>query len=298
MTTTTEQLIPTDKIDAPEWNSRTSIDEDRLKSLADSLKRDGQRQAIEVETIPGTDRFLLVFGSRRLAATRLAQLPDIRANVKPPTSSAARMLANAIENLQREDLTTFELARTCSALRQQKLSLSQCAAATGMSESYVSNLVKCYEGLHPDILAEWQESVETYESKGEDAPKSPCTVSYFRNILIKFKKDEQPAVWAAHKAAFKEAATALDDTEEDPTPCEDCNHMHVEGEACDAEGCECGHREPSPSQSYSVKKAHYNALVKALKAAKSPALTLHVAEFLVGKRKEIKGLIKVEEKGE
>ena len=259
--------IEPSQIRDPEWNSRTLVDTKKLDSLAASIKQDGQRQPIEVEELPDGG-FLLVFGSRRLAAVRLAGLPAVKAIVKPQTSRTARILSNALENVQREDLSTYEKARLLSQLREEKLSGKEMQAATGWSQSYISNLINAYNRLHPTVLADWQNNNDLDEEK-----RGPAVVSYLVE-LGKMPKEDQPAAWEAHKSSFDAAMSDLYDDEEDDDDEEDED--------------DDGERKP---KSYSVKAERYNQVLRALKASKSPAIGLSVAQYLVGKIDRIKGLI-------
>lgn len=266
-----ERLILISQIRKPEWNSRTVVDPAKLKSLGDSIKQHGQKQAIEVEQL-APDDYLLVFGSRRLGAMQLAGFEEIRARVKEPSTRTARIITNALENVQREDLTTFELARTCSQLREEGLKLQECVESLGMSQSYVSNLAVCYNNLAPDILADWQ--------SGHDA----AVVSYLRDLtkvkptVVKGKDGEpdskdfsaQIKVWEAHKSSYE---AAMDD-------------LYGDGEGEDPEP----DKKDAP-KNYTIKRETYHALMRALKANKAPALAVNVALFLVGKVGGIKGFI-------
>jgi ParB-like chromosome segregation protein Spo0J len=200
---------------------------------------------------------------------KMGGFETIRARVKAPSSETARILSNALENVQREDLSTYEKARVCSTLREKKLSLKETMEATGWSQSYISNLTVCFNSLHPEILADWQGNNDNDEDK-----KGPAVVSYLRELAKEKDKEKQLDVWKAHKASFSAAMEDLyDESDEDDEDDED-----------DKDGSK------SKPKNYTVKRERYNALIRALKANKSPAIALHAVQYLIGKFDRIKGL--------
>ncbi len=272
-----EMEVPVDRIKPPAWNSRTVVDVAKVKSLMETIKTQGQKQAIEVEIIDGTvdnpagATFELVFGSRRLQAMRMGGFDTIRARVKEPSSETARILSNALENVQREDLTTYEKARVCSTLREKGLSLKEAVEATGWSQTYISNLAVCFNGLHPEILADWAGN-----NDNDEETRGPAVVSYLRTLVKEKDKDKQVETWKAYKASFNAAMEDLyDDSDENDDSDDDDD---------DKDGAK------SKPKNYTVKRERYNALIRALKAAKSPAIALHAVQYLIGKYDRIKGL--------
>lgn len=261
----TEREIPVSQISDPEWNSRTSVDKDKLASLAETIKTRGLKQAITVEELTPTT-FILVFGSRRLAATRLAGLETIRAVVRPATDKKTRILDNALENIQREDLTPYELARTCATLREQDLKLKEVQEATGLSVPYISNLVVCYTKLAPPVLVDWAANHEA------------AKLNFIRSLADK-DHPEQIKEWNKHKALFEKLDDKLyPEAEPDISPEESPDDTDTD-------------EEDDKPVIYKVEHERYAELIGALKAAKAPAIGLHVAQYLIGATDGIKGII-------
>jgi len=150
-----EQMIPLGSIDDPDFNSRLATDATAIKELAASMPKPTDLiNAITVEETSG--RYKLVTGSRRLAAARLNNWTEIRADVRPESDKLTRMTENLVENAQRKDLTTYELGRAISALRSEGMTGAAIAAKTGLSKQHVSNLYNMYNRLHATIHTDWR----------------------------------------------------------------------------------------------------------------------------------------------
>lgn len=119
------------------YQPRRSFDQEALDELATSIRNYGVFQPIIVKkSIKGCD---LVAGERRLRASKLAGLETIPAIVKDFSDEEMREIA-LLENLQRENLTSIELAWAYKGIidslhiRQEDL-----AAKIGKSRSHVTN---------------------------------------------------------------------------------------------------------------------------------------------------------------
>ncbi len=97
---------------ASEPQARQRFDPARLETLARSLKRSGLREPIIVRPDANTPgRYRIVAGERRWRAARLAGLTDIPCLVDEALADPKqRLLAQAEENLHREDLNAVEEA--------------------------------------------------------------------------------------------------------------------------------------------------------------------------------------------
>lgn len=129
--------IPVNDIRPNPYQPRRSFDQEALDELATSIKNYGVFQPIIVKkSIKGYD---LVAGERRLRASKLAGLDTIPAIVKDFSDEEMREIA-LLENLQRENLTSIELAWAYKGIidslhiRQEDL-----AAKIGKSRSHVTN---------------------------------------------------------------------------------------------------------------------------------------------------------------
>lgn len=129
--------IPVSEIRPNPYQPRKTFDKEALDELATSIRNYGVFQPIIVKkSIKGYD---LVAGERRLRASKLAGLETIPAIVKDFSDEEMREIA-LLENLQRENLTSIELAWAYKGLidslhiRQEDL-----AAKIGKSRSHVTN---------------------------------------------------------------------------------------------------------------------------------------------------------------
>jgi ParB family chromosome partitioning protein len=150
-------------IKPPEWNSRTEKtgeeaekDAESLKSLTADIKKRGLQSPIEVEGPDEAQGYRLVYGSRRLAAVKAAGLTEIEAIIRPPSDTQTRMIRNAVENMQRRDLSSYEQARVIGDLRKTGLKLAEISSLTGLSVSAVGNYSAMWDKLSPGVKAEWQ----------------------------------------------------------------------------------------------------------------------------------------------
>lgn len=129
--------IPLGEIRPNPYQPRKNFDKEALDDLATSIRNYGVFQPIIVKkSIKGYD---LVAGERRLRASKLAGLDTIPAIVKEFSDEEMREIA-LLENLQRENLTSIELAWAYKGIidslhiRQEDL-----AAKIGKSRSHVTN---------------------------------------------------------------------------------------------------------------------------------------------------------------
>ena len=153
------RVIPIASIDEPEWNSRLDLDQTALKELAASLETEtGLINPITVEEI--SDRYLLVAGSRRLAAARLNGWSEIKAEVKPATDRVHRIATNISENMARSDLSLYEQARAVTQLRREGAKGPDITSLTGFSKQKISNLIAMFERLPPQIHEAWREGAK------------------------------------------------------------------------------------------------------------------------------------------
>jgi ParB family chromosome partitioning protein len=131
------------------FQPRAEFDEGDLRSLAESLKRQGVLQPVVVRPA-GPGLYELVAGERRLRAAKLAGFERIPALVR--TLDDKRMLEMAlIENLQRKDLNPIEKARAFRQLLQlNSWTQEQLADAVGLGRPTVANFVRLLD-LPPEI---------------------------------------------------------------------------------------------------------------------------------------------------
>jgi len=100
------KLLDIEDIDSSPFQRRKYFNADKLKELADSIRREGLIEPIVVR--PHGERYQLIAGERRWRAIRNhTDMEKVQAQVVMADDLRARRMA-AAENLQREDLTIFE----------------------------------------------------------------------------------------------------------------------------------------------------------------------------------------------
>jgi ParB/RepB/Spo0J family partition protein len=273
-----EQMIPVSAILDPEWNSRLyteSKDEQaETAALAESMKTQGQLQAIRVETTyPDKDGYVLVLGSRRLRAARLLNWTTINAFVAPTTDEPTRVIQNITENVQRKDLTQFEQARACVKLRELGLKAEDVGGRLGFSKQKVSNLAVSYIALQktPAILDAWRQE------------HPAATVDFLRELAtVKGKTEEETAskvsdAWDARVKLLDKADAILD-----PEP----KDAKKKGKATE--------KDDPP---YKVPIQRYFDLCKAIQKSKIAGgkLVIECLKYAVGEVDSVKGIIEPEE---
>jgi ParB family chromosome partitioning protein len=147
------RLIKLDLISpAPEGQARQQFDEERLQTLADSLRRSGVREPIIV-TPHGAEpgRFQIVAGERRWRAARLAGLEEIPCIVDPNlVDRRAKLLAQAEENLHRENLNAVEEAKVLAQLMEaREIDVREAGELIGRSYAQARRLYRIHTAIEP-----------------------------------------------------------------------------------------------------------------------------------------------------
>lgn len=122
-------------IDEDPHQPRTVFDAAELQSMADSIRAHGVVQPIVVRP-PVNGRYLLAFGARRLRASRLAEVPDIPAVIRP--AGAGDFAEQLVENQQRADLSNTDLAAAIARLVGEGASTKNIAALCALKDYQVA----------------------------------------------------------------------------------------------------------------------------------------------------------------
>ena len=141
--------VPIDLVSpAPEGQARQDFDEERLRALADSLRRSGVREPIIV-TPHGAEkgRFLIIAGERRWRAAKLAGLAEIPCLVDPSLRDRKdKLLAQAEENFHREDLNPVEEAAALAQLMEARgVGPAEAGELLGKSVTQARRLLQLHE---------------------------------------------------------------------------------------------------------------------------------------------------------
>lgn len=136
-------MVPMSKIDPPGEAQRNMIDPIKIIELAESIRENGLQEPILLRPLNG--RYEIVFGHRRFLAHHHLKVLEIRSFVRELDDIQVVVL-RGIENLQRENLTPLEEAKTYFLMRTQGgMSLEGICKRTGKVLSTVKRYLRFYE---------------------------------------------------------------------------------------------------------------------------------------------------------
>ncbi len=142
------ELVEIEKISANPDQPRKHFNQAKLEELAASIKEHGVVQPILVKKM-GVDSFQIIAGERRWRASQLAAVKNVpvivqsEEHAKSDQAETKNDLISLIENIQREDLSSIELAKAYdrllsgSAMTQEAL-----AERLGVSRVSVANTLR------------------------------------------------------------------------------------------------------------------------------------------------------------
>jgi len=130
------------KIEVNPDQPREVFDQESLEELAASIKALGIIQPITVREIPTTDNYQLISGERRLRASVLAGLTTIPAYIKKASDENMMEMA-LIENIQREDLNSIEIALAFQTLiEKHNLTQEKLSERIGKKRTTITNFLR------------------------------------------------------------------------------------------------------------------------------------------------------------
>lgn len=149
MSTVQSSAIPIENIVASPTNPRTVFE--GIEELAKSIKEHGVIQAIVVRPLEkmGGQRgrpsvvdkkFEIIAGERRFRAAKLAGLSTIPCTIRDVDQTDAIAL-QVVENLQREDVSPIDLARSLAVMQEAK-TIDEIAVLVGKSKSWVYQIIQ------------------------------------------------------------------------------------------------------------------------------------------------------------
>lgn len=141
--------VSVSKIKPNPYQPRKTFDQKALEELSESIKENGLFQPILLrETLVGYE---IISGERRYRASKLAGLDTVPAIIYDYTDQQMMEVA-LVENIQREDLSIVEEARSYQSLIDNLgYTQEQLANKVGKSRSHVANIIRLLK-LDDDIL--------------------------------------------------------------------------------------------------------------------------------------------------
>lgn len=122
-------------------NSRSSRDNE-LAELMRSVKQHGLKQPIGVS--PDGKKYVLEYGWRRYEAFRKLGYNTIPAVMGKVKELKDLLIVNVIENIQRKDISPFELGRVCAKLKDQSMTNGEIGARLSIATSRVKAAIDAY----------------------------------------------------------------------------------------------------------------------------------------------------------
>lgn len=110
------QYVEMALIDRPQILARESIDPEKVRELAESVREIGLQEPVLLRSLNG--RYEMVAGDRRYLAHKLIGADTIKAIVKTLTDEET-LLIRATENIQRENLSPIEKARIYGMMKEK-----------------------------------------------------------------------------------------------------------------------------------------------------------------------------------
>ena len=143
-----EISIPVELIKPNPFQVRKYFDQEKIQSLAESIKAQGLLQPIVVHKVAHTEGmyYELIAGERRFLAAKMAGMLSIPAVIRDIQGNL-RALA-LLENIQREDLTVPELVNAVADLKKEYGSIEAVAQAMGHSRRYVERYSRIHTALN------------------------------------------------------------------------------------------------------------------------------------------------------
>lgn len=143
------KVLPIESLQRGRYQPRREFDEEPLRELAESIRRQGIIQPLIVR--PVTNRqYEIVAGERRWRAAQLAGLREVPAIIREIEDATALAIA-LIENIQREDLNPIDEAQALARLMEEfSLTHAQTAEMVGRSRVAVTNLLRLLD-LAPEV---------------------------------------------------------------------------------------------------------------------------------------------------
>ncbi|MET4118402.1 ParB family chromosome partitioning protein [Bradyrhizobium sp. JR1.5] len=135
-TTGQAACIAIDRIDEDPDQPRRSFDEQKLEELAQSVRQHGVLQPIVLRQAADEGQYVIIMGARRYRAAKRAGLRDIPAFIHA-VGSADRYV-QMIENIQRDDLNTPEIAAFIAGRLEQGDTQADISRKLGKPRDWVS----------------------------------------------------------------------------------------------------------------------------------------------------------------
>lgn len=120
---------------------RKTFNQQKLEELAATIKSKGVIEPVTVRFKDDQGKYMIVTGERRYKAAQIAGLTEIPCITKDLTDQEALIL-QIIENVQREELSPVEEAKSYRILLENNWTQTAIADLVGKSQPYISQILK------------------------------------------------------------------------------------------------------------------------------------------------------------
>ncbi|WP_164982840.1 MULTISPECIES: ParB/RepB/Spo0J family partition protein [unclassified Leisingera] len=167
--------IDIDLIEPDPEQPRRHFDPDKLASLSANISIRGVLQPITVQPKSQDGRYIIIMGERRWRAAKMAGLSSVPVLIREATADLRAI--QLTENIQRDDLTTMEIALAVEQMRKDGMKRSQIAEDLGWGQAQVSQFFGVI--AMPDEL--------------QELARNNVPVRALSDLNSLWKKDEQAA---------------------------------------------------------------------------------------------------------
>lgn len=138
------KMIPIELIHPGPWQPRKKFDKNEIKSLADSINKQGIIQPIVVKTQKNNpNEYNIIAGERRWRASQIANIHQIPAIIRDDVAEDKIPELALVENIQRAELNPIEEAEGyLSLINKYNYTQDEVAKAVTKSRSYIANMVR------------------------------------------------------------------------------------------------------------------------------------------------------------
>ena len=144
------------EIEEDQNQPRKTFDEEKLKTLAESIKTRGVQQPIAVRPKNTSGKYLIIQGARRFRASKLAGKTTIPVIVQSNEQDFDDY-AQVVENIQRENLSPIDIAQFIQ--KRQKAGDSNVFIAKGLGEN------KSFITRYASLIDAPQNLIDAFEAK-------------------------------------------------------------------------------------------------------------------------------------
>jgi len=129
------------EIEVNPFQPRTNFDNEALNELADSIREIGLIQPITLRKI-SKDKYQIIAGERRFRAAQIAGLETIPSYIRKAKDESMLEMA-LIENIQREDLDSIEIALSFQRLMNElEFTQEELSSRVGKKRSTIANYLR------------------------------------------------------------------------------------------------------------------------------------------------------------